>query len=63
LGETTGVANLGVLIATTAGLLGLVPCLNVLLHRNEPIEEARRHARRRYAGFGALVVLQRGCGR
>jgi len=57
-GKTSGSPNLGVLIATSTGLLGLVPCLNILLHRHEPLEVAHAKARRRYAFVGGLVLFQ-----
>jgi hypothetical protein len=58
IGETSGVANLGILIVTTAGLLGLVPCLNVLLHRRHHPDVASQKARQRWAWFGLLALVQ-----
>jgi hypothetical protein len=58
IGQTSDVANLAVLIVTSAGLLGLVPCLNVLLHRRHHPDVASQKARRRWAWFGLLALVQ-----
>jgi hypothetical protein len=58
IGQTSDVANLAILIVTTAGLLGLVPCLNVLLHRRHHPDVASQKARRRWTWFGLLALVQ-----
>jgi hypothetical protein len=58
IGQASGVANLAILIVTTAGLLGLVPCLNVLLHRRHDPQVASQKARRRWVWFGVLALVQ-----
>jgi hypothetical protein len=58
LGDMMGVPNIGILIATTTGMVGLVPCLNLMLHRGIDPAIARSRARRRYGLFLGLAALQ-----
>jgi hypothetical protein len=55
LGAASGLPNVGVLLATSFGLLTLVPCLNLLLLRSENAEDRRRRGRHRY--WAALLLL------
>lgn len=58
LDEVSGVSNTGTLIASAAGLLGVVPCFNTLAHARLDAAGVRVLACRRYALAAALVVVQ-----